>query len=768
MDKHLMILPLRNMVLFPGIQVPLLIGRGESIRLVKDAWEKKEWIGVVTQKDAEKDEPTPPEDLYSVGTVAKLLDLVKEDEGFRIVVEGMQRFRILRYLDSLHYFVAEVEVIKEEEPTLEAKRMMQEVKKAALEIVQRIKMPTSVVKAGKEQISQISHPGQLADWITVFGPFEVEKKQDILETVDIEKRLKKLLNLLKETEVGMDVKEEAGKEVFKTQRAYWLREQIKAAQKELREMGEAEVSEEVSALKEKIDKAMMPEEAQKAAEKELDRLSYIHPASAEYGTIRTYLDWLIEIPWSKITEDNLDINQAEKILDEDHYDLEKIKKRMLEYLAVRQLKPDVKGQILCFVGPPGTGKTSLGRSIARALGRKFVRISLGGVRDEAEVRGHRRTYVGALPGRIIQQIKKAGSNNPVFMLDEMDKIGADWRGDPSSALLEVLDPEQNFSFSDHYLEVPFDLSRVMFIGTANLEDPILPALKDRMEILRLPGYTREEKLKIAKQFLIPRQLEGHGLSRERLEFEDEAVEVIIRDYTREAGVRNLEREIAGCCRGVAKGIAAKKIEKARIKTANLHELLGPIKFFSELAERTSKPGIAIGLAWTQYGGEILFVEAATMEGKENLILTGQLGDVMKESAQAALSYVRSNTAKFNLEANFFEKKEIHLHVPSGATPKDGPSAGIAMFIALISLLTQRPTRAEVAMTGEITLRGRVLPVGGIKEKVLAAKEAGLKTVIMPKRNEKDLEEVPKEVREVVEFKFIEEMEEAIKIALEEN
>lgn len=768
MDKHLVILPVRNMVLFPGIQVPLLISRKSSIKLVMDAWEKKELIGVVTQKDAEKDDPTPPDDLYSVGTMAKLLGLVKEGEEFRVVVEGVQRFRIIRYIDSLYYFVSEVEIIKEEEPTLEAKRMMHEVKKAALEIIQRVKMPTPVAKAGKEQISQISHPGQLADWITVFGPFEIEKRQEILETINIEERLKKLLNLLEEAGVGIDVKEEAGKEVFKTQRGYWLREQIKAAQKELKEMGESEVSSEISDLKEKIAKAMMPEEAHKAAEKELDRFSYIHPASAEYGTIRTYLDWLIELPWSKSTEDNLDINQAEKILDEDHYDLEKVKKRMLEYLAVRQLKSDVKGQILCFVGPPGTGKTSLGRSIARALGRKFVRISLGGVRDEAEIRGHRRTYVGALPGRIIQQIKKAGSNNPVFMLDEIDKVGADWRGDPSSALLEVLDPEQNFSFSDHYLEVSFDLSKVMFISTANLEDPILPALKDRMEILRLPGYTREEKLKIAKQFLIPRQLDGHGLSGERLELKDEAVEVIIRDYTREAGVRNLEREIASCCRRVAKDIVAKKIERAKIKAANLHEFLGPVKFFSELAERTSKPGVAIGLAWTQYGGEILFVEAAKMEGKEKLTLTGQLGDVMKESAQAALSYVRSNVAMFNLEANFFADKEIHLHVPSGATPKDGPSAGIAMFIALVSLLTQRPTRADVAMTGEITLRGRVLPVGGIKEKVLAAKEAGLKTVILPKRNEKDLEEVPKEVREAVEFKFIEEMEEAIKMTLEEN
>ncbi|MFA4915242.1 MAG: endopeptidase La [Syntrophales bacterium] len=768
MDNHLMILPLRNMVLFPGIQVPLLIGRESSIKLVKDAWEKKEVIGVIAQKDAENDEPVPPGDLYSMGTTAKLLELIKEEEGLRVVVEGVKRFRTAKYLDSPYYFVAEVEIIEEEEPTPEANKMMQEVKKVSLEIIQRVKMPGPVIKAGKEQITQISHPGQLADWITVFGPFETERKQEILETIDIKERLKKLLHLLNEAEVGIDVKEEAGKEVFRTQRAYWLREQIKAAQKELKEMGETEVSGEIAALKEKMEQAMMPEEARKAAEKELDRLSYIHPASAEYGTIRTYLDWLIEIPWSQSTEDNLDINQAEKILDEDHYNLEKVKKRMLEYLAVRQLKPDVKGQILCFVGPPGTGKTSLGRSIARALGRKFVRISLGGVRDEAEIRGHRRTYVGALPGRIIQQIKKAGSNNPVFMLDEMDKVGADWRGDPSSALLEVLDPEQNFSFSDHYMEVSFDLSRIMFIGTANLEDPILPALKDRMELLYLPGYTREEKLKIAKQFLVPRQLEGHGLSEKQLKFDDKTIEAIIRDYTREAGVRNLEREIAACCRRVARGIAAKKNVKAMIKVANLHDFLGPVKFFSELAERTSKPGVAIGLAWTQCGGEILFIEAAKMEGKEKLILTGQLGDVMKESAQAALSYVRSNVAKFNLADNFFKNKEIHLHVPAGATPKDGPSAGIAMFIALVSLLTNRPTRSDVAMTGEITLRGRVLPVGGIKEKVLAAKEAGLKAVILPKRNEKDLEEVPKEVKDVVEFKFIEEMDEAINMAFEEN
>jgi ATP-dependent Lon protease len=767
-----MILPLRNMVLFPGVQVPLLIGRESSIKLVEESWQKGKIIGIVTQKDPEKDDPGP-EDLYSVGTLAKIMGLTKEDKGFRILVEGIKRFKIVRHTLLSPYLLAEVEMTEEVKVVPETEEMMEQVKKSVSEMLKRLSMPSSVAKAIEEQVKQSSHPGQLADRITLFAPFDIKKKQEILETIDVKERLGKLSNLLQEVKVGIDVRQEAGKEVFKTQRAFWLHEQIKAAQKELKEMGEkVDTSPEMADLREKIEKAQMPEEARKVAEKELDRLEHVPPAAAEYTVIRTYLDWLIEIPWSKSTVDNLDINQAEKILDEDHYDLEKIKKRILEYLAVRQLNPGMKGPILCLVGPPGTGKTSLGRSIARALERKFVRISLGGVRDEAEIRGHRRTYIGALPGRIIQQIKKSGSNNPVFMIDEIDKIGSDWRGDPSSALLEALDPEQNFSFSDHYLEVPFDLSKVMFIGTANLEDPILPALKDRLEILRLSGYTREEKLKIAKQFLIPRQLEEHGLSQDSLKLEDEAVEVIIRDYTREAGVRNLEREIASCCRGVAKKIATKEITKARISVKDLHGYLGPLKYFSELAERTSKPGVAIGLAWTQYGGEILFIEATKMECRgeegEKFVTTGHLGEVMIESIEAARSFLWSNAKYFGIEPENFEKSRIHLHVPSGATPKDGPSAGITMFIALVSLLTQRPTREEVAMTGEITLRGRVLPVGGIKEKVLAAKEAGIKVVILPKKNEKDLEEIPKEVKEALEFKFVEEMEKAIEIALEKS
>jgi len=770
MNEYIKILPLRNMVIFPNTKVPLLIGRESSIKLVNESWKSNKIIGIITQKNPDNDEPEP-EDLYSIGTLSKITGLTKEDKGFRILVEGIHRFKIIEYSSLSPYLVAEIEILKEDETTPETEKIMERVKKSVLEMLQRSNMPASMTKAIEEQVNQTSQPGQLADRITLFSPFDIEKKQTILEAIGTEKRLEKLSDLLHEMEVGIDVRQEAGKEVLKTQRIFWLREQIKAAQKELKEMGEKiESSPEISELIDKIEKAQMPEEVKKVAEKELDRLEYVPPAAAEYTVIRTYLDWLAEIPWSKSTSDNLDINKAEKILNEDHYDLEKVKRRMLEYLSVRKLKPDMKGPILCLVGPPGTGKTSLGKSIARALGRNFVRISLGGVRDEAEIRGHRRTYIGALPGRIIQQIKKSGSNNPVFMIDEMDKIGNDWRGDPSSALLEVLDPEQNYAFSDHFLEVPFDLSRVMFIGTANLEDPILPALKDRMEILRLPGYTREEKLKIAKQFIIPRQIQEHGLSGNQLEFEDKAVEIIIRDYTREAGVRNLEREIASCCRGIAKKIAAQEIEKSRISTEDIHTFLGHAKYFSELANRTSKPGVAIGLAWTQYGGEILFIEATKMEFRgeegEKFITTGHLGDVMIESIEAARSFVWANASNFGIDPNVFEKNRIHLHIPSGATPKDGPSAGIAVFNALVSLLTQRPTRADVAMTGEITLRGKVLPVGGIKEKILAAKESGIKVVILPKKNENDIEEIPKEVKEALEFKFIEDMEDSIDIALE--
>jgi ATP-dependent Lon protease len=564
-------------------------------------------------------------------------------------------------------------------------------------------------------------------------------------------------------ELGNKIQSQVKEDIDRAQREYYLREQLKAIKRELGELDDH--AQEIKQLKERIEAAQMPEEARKAAEKELERLSRMPPASAEYTVSRTYLDWLIELPWSKSTEDNLDIAHARQVLDEDHYDLEKVKRRILEYLAVRKLKNDMKGPILCFVGPPGVGKTSLGKSIARAMGRKFVRISLGGIRDEAEIRGHRRTYVGALPGKIIQGIKRAGVNNPVFMLDEVDKIGIDFRGDPAAALLEVLDPEQNHAFSDHYIDVPFDLSKVLFIATANVLDTVPPALRDRMEVLELPGYTDDEKLMIAKNHLIPRQLQEHGLTEEDLEFEDDAIITIINSYTREAGVRNLEREIAAVCRQVAKEVAEGKREKVIVRKDNVYKFLGPEKFYPEVAERITTPGIATGLAWTPTGGDIIFIEATRMKGRKGLILTGHLGEVMKESAQAALSYVRSKARDFGINEDFFAKSDIHIHVPAGAIPKDGPSAGIAIFVALVSLLTNRPVKSDVAMTGEITLRGQVLPVGGIKEKVLAGKRAGIKTIILPKRNEKDVEELPDHVKQGLKFYFIQRAEEALDVAL---
>jgi len=615
--------------------------------------------------------------------------------------------------------------------------------------------------------SQMENPGNLVDLIGSTINIGVAEKQEILEKIDLKERLKKvtiLLNREVETlELSSRIQSHVKEGIDKTQREYYLREQLKAIQKELGETDDK--MSEMEEIRKKILEARMPPDVQKIAEKELDRLSKMSNMSAEYTVSRTYLDWLTEIPWSQATEDNLNIQDASKILDEDHYDLTKVKKRILEYLAVRKLKADMKGPILCFAGPPGVGKTSLGKSIARALGRKFMRISLGGIRDEAEIRGHRRTYVGALPGRIIQGVKKAGSNNPVFMLDEVDKIGMDFRGDPSSALLEVLDPEQNFSFSDHYLEVPFDLSKVMFIATANMLDPIPPALKDRMEVLELPGYTEEEKLMIAKQFLIPKERNEHGLTEDLIEFQDDALKVVIKSYTKESGVRNLEREIATICRAVARDVAEGTTEKKIITADSIHGYLGPIKFFSEVAERVKYSGVATGLAWTPTGGDILFIESTKMRGKGNLTLTGQLGDVMKESAQAALSYIRGKAADFNITEDFFEKNDLHVHVPQGAIPKDGPSAGVTMLVSLVSLLTDRHVRNDVAMTGEITLRGLVLPVGGIKEKVLAAKRAGIKSVILPKLNEKDLEEVPESIKENMEFKFIERMDEAVSICL---
>jgi ATP-dependent Lon protease len=762
---ELPILPLRGTVAYPDLVMPLIVGRDRSIRLVDEANAGDKMIGIITQRNPDIEEPGI-DDLYNIGTVATIMKMVKMVDGSqRIVVQGICRFKLVEFTTSEPHLRAKILPIFEEyQKDIEIDAMYINLKnlyKKAVEMAPYLSSELSQIA------SQMENPGNLVDLIGSTINIGVAEKQEILEKIDLKERLKKvtiLLNREVETlELSSRIQSHVKEGIDKTQREYYLREQLKAIQKELGETDDK--MSEMEEIRKKILEAKMPADVQKIAEKELDRLSKMSNMSAEYTVSRTYLDWLTEIPWSQATEDNLNIKDASKILDEDHYDLTKVKKRILEYLAVRKLKSDMKGPILCFVGPPGVGKTSLGKSIARALGRKFMRISLGGIRDEAEIRGHRRTYVGALPGRIIQGVKKAGSNNPVFMLDEVDKIGMDFRGDPSSALLEVLDPEQNFSFSDHYLEVPFDLSKVMFIATANMLDPIPPALKDRMEVLELPGYTEEEKLMIAKQFLIPKERFEHGLNEELIEFQDDALKVVIKSHTRESGVRNLEREIAAICRAVAKDVAEGMTDKKVITADSIHGYLGPIKFFSEVAERVKYSGVATGLAWTPTGGDILFIESTKMRGKGNLTLTGQLGDVMKESAQAALSYIRGKAGDFGITEDFFEKNDLHVHVPQGAIPKDGPSAGVTMLVSLVSLLTDRHVRNDVAMTGEITLRGLVLPVGGIKEKVLAAKRAGIKSVILPKLNEKDLEEVPESIKENMEFKFIERMDEAVEICL---
>ncbi len=763
--KFLPILPLRGTVLFPELVLPIMVGRKKSVKLIDDAMEGEKLIGVVTQHNSEVEDPAPDE-LYTVGVAAQLVRVVRELDGTqRVIVQGLERIRVKRFLQSDPYYVAEVEVLPVEEVyDVEVEALIRNLRSLFQKAVELAPYLSNELK---NMVMNVKDPSVLADLIAANLNIKVQEKQEVLETLDLKARLNKVHFILTREvqilELGNKIQSQVKEDIDRAQREYYLREQLKAIKRELGEVDEHTA--EIKELKEKIEKAQMPEEARKAAEKELDRLSKMPPASAEYTVARTYLDWLIELPWAKSTEDNLDIANAKKILDEDHYDLEKVKKRILEYLAVRKLKRDMKGPILCFVGPPGVGKTSLGRSIARAMGRKFIRISLGGIRDEAEIRGHRRTYVGALPGRIIQGIKRAGTNNPVFMLDEVDKIGTDFRGDPASALLEVLDPEQNHAFSDHYIDVPFDLSKVMFITTANILDTIPPALRDRMEVLELPGYSDDEKLMIAKRHLIPKQLEEHGLTSDDLEFEDEAILGIIHSYTREAGVRNLEREIAAICRAVAKDVAEGKRGKVVVKKDMLNKFLGPEKYYPEVAERIFTPGIATGLAWTPTGGDIIFIEATKMKGEKGLTLTGQLGDVMKESAQAALSYVRSKAKELGIDEDFYSKTDIHIHVPAGAIPKDGPSAGVAMFVALISLLTDRPVRSDVAMTGEITLRGQILPVGGIKEKVLAGRRAGIKTIILPKRNEKDLEELSDHVKEGLEFKFVQRMDEVVDIAL---
>ncbi len=762
------LLPVRDIVIYPYMIIPLFVGRETSIQSVDDALSKNRLIFLSAQKNMAEEDPKP-EEIYSVGTVATILRMLKLPDGrIKILVQGLTKGKILEYLQTRPYYMVKIEKIKEttvSEITLEIEALMRTVKEQLEKIVSygKILSPDLVVI-----LDNIEDPGRLADLIASNLGLTVDKSQEILEIRDPIQRLKRLNEVLsKELEVlemQAKIQSQAKEEMTKMQREFFLREQLRAIKNELGEGDEK--TKEINEFKESIEKAKMPKDVKEEALKQLSRLEQMHPDSAEASIIRTYLEWMVELPWRKTTKDNLDIKKAGQVLDEDHYDLEKIKERILEYLSVNKLRKKLKGPIICFVGPPGVGKTSLGKSIARALGRKFVRISLGGMRDEAEIRGHRRTYVGAMPGRIIQGIKQAGTKNPVFMMDEIDKIGMDFRGDPASALLEVLDPEQNNSFSDHYLNVPFDLSQVMFITTANLIDPIPSALRDRMEVLQLSGYTDEEKLKIARKYILPRQIEENGITKDDIEISDKAILSIIHRYTREAGLRNLEREIANICRKVAKKIAEGEHKtKAKVTTANLHKFLGVPKFLDEEGLRENQIGVTTGLAWTQYGGEILHVEASIMKGKGQLTLTGQLGDVMKESAQAALTYARSNAKRLGIKETLFKDHDIHIHVPAGAIPKDGPSAGVTMATSLVSALTGIPVKWDIAMTGEITLQGRILPIGGLKEKLLAAIHAGIKAVIIPFENRKDLVELPNHIKGKLKIISVKRMDEILPLAL---
>ncbi|MDZ7314590.1 MAG: endopeptidase La [candidate division KSB1 bacterium] len=764
--SELPVLPLRDTVAFPNIVTPLIIAREKSVRLINDVVAGTRMLALVAQKRAEEENPTP-DSIYSYGIAATVLRMLKFPDGsLRVLVQGISRLKVLKIIQEEPYMVGKVRLIPDSyEPSTELEALKRNL---AIQFQKIVSLVPQLPDELQIVVVNTDHPGKLADLIASNLNLSVEEKQDIIETIDIKRRLEKLTvyvnRELEVLEMGSKIQDQVQSELGKNQREYFLREQLRAIQKELG-IGD-EKSAEIEELRQKLNEAKLPEQAYQEAMRELDRLSKMQPGAAEYTVSRTYLDWMLALPWSISTEDNLDIETAQRVLDEDHYDLEKVKERIIEYLAVRKLKQNTKGPILCFVGPPGVGKTSLGRSIARAMGRKFVRISLGGVHDEAEIRGHRRTYIGALPGRILQGLKTAGSNNPIFMLDEVDKIGQDFRGDPSSALLEVLDPEQNFAFSDHYLDVPFDLSKVMFITTANVLDTIPAPLRDRMEVLELPGYIEEEKVQIAVKYLIPKQIEENGLKRRQVQFEKKAVHKIVQSYTREAGVRNLERQIATICRKIAKQVAAGSEQKKFVVTAeSLTEYLGPEKYFSEVKERTSQPGVATGLAWTPTGGDVLFVEATQMAGSKGLILTGQLGEVMKESAQAALSYIRSRAQEFGIDENFFEKRDIHIHVPAGAIPKDGPSAGVTIATALMSLLKNRPVRNDIAMTGEITLRGKVLPVGGIKEKVLAARRAGIYKVIIPAKNQDDLSEIPEKVKKGMQFFPVDTLDQVFDLAI---
>jgi ATP-dependent Lon protease len=763
------VLPLRDTVTFPEMMIPLNIGQPRSIELINDVLRGERTIAMVASRNAEVEAPSPAE-LYDVGVLGVVARMIRVPDGtLRVLIQGSQRVRIAGWVLTEPYLVAQIEELPDiVNPSPELTALMRNVQQTFTDIIEQVPYLPEELQV---MVTNVDDPSVLAHVIAGALRIPAEEKQALLEEIDVSKRLRRLSEILaRELEVvaiGSKIQSQVQSELDKGQREYFLRQQLKAIQEELGETDEVQA--EIAELRSQLEEIELPEVVSKQVERELSRLERLQPAMAEYGVIRAYLEWIAALPWDKRTEDNLDLQHAREVLDEDHYDIEQVKDRILEFLAVRRLKPDARGSILCFVGPPGVGKTSLGRSMARALGREFERISVGGVRDEAEIRGHRRTYIGAMPGVIVRALRDAGARNPLLMIDEIDKMGADFRGDPSSAMLEVLDPEQNFSFRDHYLDLPFDLSDAMFVTTANTLDTIPGPLRDRMEVIQLAGYTEEEKLQIARRYLVPRQIERNGLSPSRIAFSDAALRVVISDYTREAGVRQLEREIGTICRKVARQVAEGSVKrKVTITEPRVRSSLGKRRFFVESRRRTSRPGVATGLAWTPVGGEVLFIEATSMPGTGRLTITGQLGEVMRESAQAALSFVRSEAAELipGLADDWFAGHDIHIHVPAGATPKDGPSAGVAMVVALASLLSGRPVRSEVAMTGEITLTGQVLPIGGLKEKALAAQRGGIRCVIAPERNEQDVEEIPEHLRKDLSFRFVATAEEALEIALQ--
>ena len=762
------VLPTRGAVIYPYLVVPLFVGRARSLQALEAAMKDKKRIALIAQRNIAVDDPGP-DDLYEVGTLGEVVQTLPLPDGhIRVMIEGSERIRITSYAQTDPFLQARFDTVAEvEQPGIETEALVRNV---VAQFERLINLGKNLPPDALESARRVTDAGRLADLIAYYAQVPVEVKQQVLEAAGQRKRLEILANVLNREieilEVERKISSRVKQELEESQKEFYLREKMKAIQQELGERDDR--TGDIEDLRARIKEAEMPEEVNERALKELDRLERMPPASPEVVVVRTYLDWLIGMPWNKRSEEKLDIRAAERILNEDHYGLKKVKERVLEFLAVRKLAKDIKGPILCFVGPPGVGKTSIGRSIARATGRKFHRISLGGVRDEGEIRGHRRTYVGALPGRIVQGLKTAGTRNPVFMMDEVDKIGIDFRGDPASALLEVLDPEQNNAFSDHYLEVPLDLSEVMFITTGNLLDPVPPALKDRMEVIEFPGYIEEEKLKIAQLFLVPKQLKNHGMEPKQLRFTESGLRSIIREYTREAGVRNLEREIAAICRKVAKGIAQEKVKAARLTAKSVRNYLGQPRFRFGIAEKEDEVGVATGLGWTEFGGDILFIEVTLMKGRGNLLLTGHLGDVMQESGKAAFSYARTRAAALDIDEDFYRRTDVHIHVPAGQIPKDGPSAGITMATSLISALTRRPVRRNVAMTGEVTLRGKVLPVGGVKEKVLAAHRAGIKTVILPQDNKRDLDEIPDHVQKDLKFQFVSTMDDVLGFALHER